>query len=165
MNKPQQRHPSLVPLSQDHHDGLLLAVRLQQGTRALQRLWSHDFFWQAEYVVMFYDDHLTSHFDAEEIVLFPVAQQYLEKDAKIVERLLYDHNEMRTLVNFFRAPRKNELEAKLKHFGKILEDHIRCEERELFPLCEKRFPSDLWKNIESQLSNYYPRKQHESNNQ
>ena len=56
-----KRHDSLVPLSREHHDGLLLAVRLQQGRAALPRLWSHDLVWQAEYVTRFFGEHLATN--------------------------------------------------------------------------------------------------------
>jgi hemerythrin-like domain-containing protein len=144
---------------------LLLAVRLQQGERALQRLWRHDFFWQAEYIVTFYHDLLASHFKAEEKVLFPIAQQYLTKDAKIIKQLLNEHEVMRSLVKYFRKPQEKELEAKLKYFGKILEQHIRYEERQFFPLCEEKIPPIGWQTIKERLDAFFLKKNDESKNQ
>ena len=76
-----KRHPAFVALSQEHHDGLLLATRLQQGTNALLRLWSHDLHWQSDYVVKFFDENLRQHFSVEEEIVFPVAGQYLPEHA------------------------------------------------------------------------------------
>lgn len=165
MTTPLKRHPALIPLSRDHHEGLLVAVRLQQGTNALLRLWSHDLLWQAEYVVMFFDEHLSRHFEEEEKILFPIAKAYLAEHQSIVDRLLNEHEEMRSMVERFREPEENQLSNQLKTFGKILEQHIRCEERELFPLCEKKIPADGWETIQTHLHQFHPAKRNESNNQ
>ena len=145
-----KRHPALVSLSHQHHDGLLLAHRLQQGTRALLRLWSHDLFWQAEFVTKQFDDELTHHFNAEENILFPAARCY-QIDEALVQRLIDDHAKMREYVAFFRSPEEKKLECNLTSFGKLLEDHIRCEEREFFPMCEEKIPEERWKELEGEL--------------
>lgn len=133
-----KRHAKLVVLSREHHDGLLLAVRLQQGEQALERLWSHDPLWQAAEVVRFFETHLTPHFADEENLLFPLAERYFE-DAAVVGRLRSEHDEMRHLAGALRTP-SGDVARMLKRFGEILEGHIRCEEREFFPACEERIP-------------------------
>jgi hemerythrin-like domain-containing protein len=146
-----ERHPALVSLSRDHHDGLLLAIRLQQGDRALLRLWSHDPFWQAKHVVQFYDEHLIRHFAEEEETLFPFAMNHLGEQSNIVDRLLGEHGQLTGLVRTLRTPGSKELPPLLREFGRILEGHIRCEERELFPLCERLIPKEVWRTIERKL--------------
>lgn len=131
-----KRHESLTPFSREHHEGLLLAVRLQQGKQALEQLWSHDPKWQAEYLVKFFDEHLEQHFDAEERFLFPYAEKTFGENARIVEWLKKEHADMKAEIEFFRNPDENSLEEHLKNFGFLLESHIRCEEREFFPLFE-----------------------------
>jgi len=137
-----KRHLSFVSLSHEHHDGLLLATRLQQGTNALLRLWSHDLHWQAEYIVKYFDEHLDQHFSIEEQIIFPVANQFLVEHSGIVQKLIDQHNEMRSMVELFRHPIKTKLQNTLPQFGKLLEEHIRIEERELFPLCEEYLPEE-----------------------
>ena len=90
-----KRHKALESLSHDHHDGLLLAVRLQQGDKALERLWSHDPLWQAEFVVRFFNDNLSQHFEEEERFVFPLAEKYFGDQIEIVHRLIKEHQEMR----------------------------------------------------------------------
>lgn len=148
-----KRHPTLVPLSRDHHDGLLLATRLQQGKRALLRLWSHDPLWQAQYIVQFYDEHLTKHFTEEEDILFPAVKPHLKQHSTIIERLLDEHKKMAEIVATLRKPTGTDLEQRLMEFGRLLENHIHCEERELFPLCEELLPEETWKNIENMMKN------------
>ncbi|MBI1803874.1 MAG: hemerythrin domain-containing protein [Ignavibacteriae bacterium] len=138
-----KRHDSFIPLSREHHDGLLLATRLQQGRNALLRLWSHDLSRQAEYVVRFFDEHLDNHFQTEETFIFPLAQKFFhEEQQPIIQQLLDEHNELRELADFLRNPDEKKLECTLTRFGEILERHIRAEERQLFPICEETFPAE-----------------------
>jgi len=150
-----KRHPAFVTLSQEHHDGLLLATRLQQGTNALLRLWSHDLHWQSEYVVKFFDDNLRQHFSVEEEIVFPAARQYLLEHSGMIQKLIDQHNDMRSIAESLSLPVEENLKNLLTQFGKILEAHIRIEEREFFPLCETRIPEEqiqaMGKRINEQL--------------
>lgn len=146
-----KRHNSFVPLSREHHESLLLAVRLQQGRRALLRLWSHDPHWQAQFVVKYFDDELAAHFDEEETVVFPAVWTFLT-DNTIIERLKVDHTEMREMVDFLRDPLEKKLECTLTRFGQLLESHIRMEEREFFPACEGVVPQDILHDIGRKLA-------------
>lgn len=139
-----KRHEGLAPLSREHHDGLLLAVRLQQGTSALLRLWSHDTAWQARYVTRFFDEHLAVHFSTEEEHLFPACAA-LPGLGDVVAELVREHEEMRSLAAGLRAPQDEaKRAASLLQFGTVLERHIRTEERVLFPRCEELLaPADL----------------------
>lgn len=137
-----KRHSSLIPLSREHHDGLLLATRLQQGKKALPRLWSHDLHWQAHYVVAFFDDHLDRHFRIEEEIVFPTAKKFLKDKSDTIAQLLDEHEEVKKLVESLRTPSLKNLEDALILFGQVLEKHIRTEEREFFPLCEEQIPTE-----------------------
>ena len=137
-----KRHQSFISLSREHHDGLLLATRLQQGRKALLRLWSHDLDWQAEFTIKFYDDYLAEHFRIEEETIFPVARQFIP-DSDLHSRLLQEHQEMRGMIISLRHPEEKKLECTLTRFGELLESHIRCEEREFFPLCEENIPENI----------------------
>lgn len=141
-----KRHPALVPFSRDHRDGFLLATRLQQDERALLRLWSHNPRWQAGYVLRFCDEHLTKHFREEEDILCPAIKRYIREHEKTLEQLLGGHTTIRALVRRFRNPAAAHLRQRLINFGKVLEDHIHCEERKLLPLCEKPDPEPAERN-------------------
>ena len=138
-----KRHPSLVPLSRDHHDGLMLALRLRQGTKAPLQDWLHDPAWQANYIIQFYKKHLVPHFNAEELVLFPVMKKHARGILKTIERLLEQHREMRERVQKFERADEKRLPKQLKEFGELLDKHIRIEEDVLFPIFEKSVPSDV----------------------
>ena len=138
-----KRHPSLIPLSRDHHDGLLLALRLRQGKKALLTDWSHDLHWQAKYVVEFYNKNLMRHFEAEEKVLFPAMKKHAKESLKTIEILLNQHEEMRRSVKAFERRDEESLQDDLRDFGKLLDEHIRIEEHQLFPAFEKSVPSNV----------------------
>jgi hemerythrin-like domain-containing protein len=142
-----KRHPSLVPLSRDHHDGLMLALRLRQGKKALLKDWSHDPAWQANYVVQFFRRHLVVHFEAEEKCLFPTMKKYSGESLTILETLLKQHEDMKARVERFKKPDTINLEDELKNFGDLLDRHIRIEEDDLFPLFEKSVPKEIAEDV------------------
>ena len=149
-----KRHRSFLTLSREHHDGLLLAARLQQGTRALTRMWSHDIHWQSEYVTRFFDEQLESHFQCEEQIVFPASMEHVPDQQLAVQTLLDQHRQMRSLVEYFRHPTGSVLASKLQEFGRILEQHIRIEEREFFPQCEAHIPEDVLRKMEVRMKKF-----------
>jgi hemerythrin-like domain-containing protein len=141
------RHPALVPLAREHHDALLLAVRLQQGRRALLRLWSHDPTVQAKILAGFYRSKLLRHFRAEENILFPLIDAHLRSLHALAETLRSDHLWFHAQVETIESAGSADLISLLSAFGKRLESHIRTEDRELF--CE--FERDASEEVLSQL--------------
>jgi len=150
-----KRHISIVPLARDHHEALLLAVRLQQGKQALLKLWSHDPEFQARHVVSFYDQHLTKHFNAEEQALFPLAAAHILQARDMVRKLIEDHKTIAQMVGRFRSGTPGSLEQELVSFGKLLEDHVRFEDRVLFPLIEQA-PNHVLNELQQAMARYYP---------
>jgi hemerythrin-like domain-containing protein len=150
-----KRHISIVPLARDHHEALLLAVRLQQGNQALLKIWSHDPDFQARNVVTFFDQHLAQHFRAEEEVLFPLAATHILQARDMVQKLIEDHKTLTLSVGRFRSGTAKSLEPELVAFGKLLEDHVRLEDRVLFPLVEQA-PETVLDELQQAMVRYYP---------
>lgn len=138
---PAKRHPSLIPLSHDHHHGLVLTFRLREGLPRSRKP-SDSLQEQAEDAVRFFHDNLAAHFRAEEEVLFPAIYACVPHAATMLDTLTAEHSEMRTQVANLAHAFSDEvsLQMKLKAFGDVLERHIRREERELFPLYEANIP-------------------------
>ena len=101
-----KRHAALVGLSQDHHHGLILARRCISE----QTTWEH--------VRATFAEELEPHFAIEEKLLLPAMG-----DDPLVERTLADHAQLRQRLRD---------EGELPEFGRLLQEHIRFEERELF---------------------------------
>lgn len=151
-----KRHESLIPLARDHYEGLLLAVRLQQGKNALERLWSHDPAWQANYVADFFDKHLRPHFAAEEQALFPLAKEHIKESVPLVDELIAQHRSMEQRVLRLKTPIETPLEQQLAEFGALLEDHIRKEDRILFPMFEEHASAELLQEALTKIHSFYP---------
>lgn len=138
-----KRHPSLVPLSREHHLALLLAFRLRQGLPRTHKSTDSPQE-QAKETVRFFQSNLTTHFRAEEEALFPLIRKTCPQAEPLLDALIAEHAEMRTRVEALEqtASDTTTLTAQLKAFGDLLERHVRSEERELFPMCEANLPED-----------------------
>jgi iron-sulfur cluster repair protein YtfE (RIC family) len=124
-----KRHPALVPLSRQHHDGLALGVFIERDLRGeadpavAERLRKQALdLWELE---------LRGHFEVEERVLFPAVRDAIQAP-RVVDELIREHAEMRTdFLALERAGTKH-LPERLRALRKRLVRHIRTEERVLF---------------------------------
>jgi hemerythrin-like domain-containing protein len=122
MAMPLKRHTALIPLSQDHHDGLLLVWKIKQGLKAGvegSRL--------IDYLNYFAKNHLEPHFLIEEELVF----SYLGKNDSMRMQAEQEHELLRSQIREFEES-ELEYEKKLTLFVQTLEGHIRFEERILF---------------------------------
>ncbi len=140
-----KRDESIVPLSREHHHALVLCLKIRRG---LQRC-SEDSNWlsmAASNVVRFFETDLASHFAAEEQVLFTSIEGQGEWD-KQVKNLLAEHDEIRRMVSQIRSAGAEDLPYLLARFAARLEQHIRKEENEIFPLYENMAALEIRKNV------------------
>ncbi len=130
---PMKRHPSLVPLSRDHHHGLVMARRLILGGPSTPRDdWPRAPEEQASRLIAFYESALRPHFEAEEAQVFPLAAERLADGPARVEALVAQHRMMTGMIEDLRADLRSGIEKRLAAFGELLRDHIHDEERILF---------------------------------
>ncbi|HNQ26695.1 MAG TPA: hemerythrin domain-containing protein [Aquaticitalea sp.] len=133
-NKPLKRHKALQPLSRDHHHGLLLSWKLRAGFKkniAIERM--------KTYADWFYDTHLEPHFEIEETHIFSL----LDEDNELVKRALAEHRRLRRLFKD-----KEHIDKSLALIEEELEQHIRFEERILFPEIQKEATEEQLQQIE-----------------
>ena len=129
------RHPSLVPLSHDHHHGLALALRCRkQALGQIKPMGAEGLRARAQEVLEFYRDNLVAHFKAEEEVLFPLMRDQVAGCGDMLDQLARDHEQLRRAMPQLEAGAG--LAKLIFDVGDLLERHIRKEERELFPLFE-----------------------------
>ena len=123
-----KRHAALVPLSHDHQHGLAAALGLRRATETSAPDARRDFlaFWQTEG---------QAHFQIEETVLLPAVADVLAPDHEAIRRVLSDHAEIRSRSQQIEGEERPPLDD-LHGLGGLVEQHIRFEERELFPLIE-----------------------------
>jgi hemerythrin-like domain-containing protein len=126
------RDRALVPLSQQHHNGLALCVLTDRSlqaddspdnaarlaTRALDR----------------YDLEIANHFAVEEEVVFPLIERELG-EYPILDELIAEHRHVERVVEQLRlAPEA----ATLRELTSVLRSHIRREESDLFEVIQQR---------------------------
>jgi hemerythrin-like domain-containing protein len=136
-----KRHPSLHPLSQHHHFALIQALAMRRAAEAPEGKRAAAVERQAEKFVGFWHKTGHVHFREEEEVLLPAYARHtrLDRDAGVM-RLLADHAEIRAAVQEFerRLAEKTSIEPEeIARVGKLLHDHVRLEENEVFPRIEK----------------------------
>ena len=96
---------------------------------------------QADKFVAFWHKTGIVHFREEEEVLLPAYARYarLDQDAAIM-RLLADHAEIRAAAQDFERRRAKKLPieaAAMARLAKLLHDHVRFEENDVFPRIER----------------------------
>ena len=135
-----KRHPSLVPLSHDHHNALALAIRCRK--HGLGQLKPGDPMAVKELAIEvknFFRQYLKPHFEAEEKVLFPLIKLHSSADGEsLIATLLRDHEQIGTTV--IALEKGSALSKTLFDLGDLLDRHIRQEERVLFPIFEQAVP-------------------------
>ncbi len=136
-----KRHPSLVPLSHDHHDILVIAQGLIRGRATAPRSdWPTDRRAQADRVLAFFTQTLQPHFAVEESDLFPLAARWLPARAELLNALRRDHDDLRGEILALPTRSAAELAACLPALGARLETHVRTEERVLFQAMQQAVP-------------------------
>ena len=155
-----KRHPGLVPLSRDHHHGLVMAERLVLGRSTNPRAdWPSDRAEQAARLIDFFESDLGPHFDAEEAHVFPVAARDVADGDRLVRALAQDHERMRAMVRALAAGEAGaaappDLDERLRAFGERLRRHIRIEERELFERMQAECSPETLREIETRLTEH-----------
>lgn len=119
-----KRHEALVQVSRDHHFGLLLCWKLKQGISkdiSVERM--------AKYIALFFSHNLDPHFAEEEETVFKI----LGESHPMIAEALAEHQSMREMVH-----RGFSSIAEVQDFRDLLENHIRREERQIFPEIERQ---------------------------
>jgi hemerythrin-like domain-containing protein len=145
MGKPLKRHPALIPLSQDHHFGLLLVWKIRQG---LEKRVKPDRITQ--YLDYYFTEHLEPHFLLEEEHIF----SFLAKNDLMRKEAEQQHVDLRAKVRTILEETGRPI-AELKEFAKELEAHIRFEERKLFQHMQVELMEDELSEMEEKVKSIH----------
>jgi hemerythrin-like domain-containing protein len=134
-----KRHVSLQPLSRDHYGGLVQAKHLTEAAdegpdERAAAIAEFTRAWQTE---------ISDHFEVEERLLLP----WLGDEAAEAARLREEHGALRALAQAVSVTEPDTLRT----LGNRLHDHIRWEERELFPLLERTLSEEQLRALETPL--------------
>lgn len=134
MAKPLKRHKALQPFSREHHHGLLLSWKIRNGFNknvSVDRI--------KTYADWFFENQLIPHFELEETHIFPL----LDPENDLIKRALAEHRRLKRLFND-----EKDVEKSLHKIEEELEQHIRFEERTLFPEIQKSATEEQLARIE-----------------
>ena len=118
-----KRVEALRPLSREHLVALIAAKKLRDATDPAEA---------TEAFLAFWRDDGRRHFRVEEEVLLPVWALHAEIDRPGVERMLAEHLAIRRSA--LRLATGEASLEELHELGRLLHDHVRFEERQLFPI-------------------------------
>ncbi len=126
-----QRSTELTPLSREHHQALALALRLRRCDADDVPVLRAD-------AGAFWRDEARAHFRAEEEIVLPAAAAHIPPDDPDVVRVLVEHVWLRQAFLGVADTAAGDLRA----LGALLHDHVRHEERVLFPRIEAALAPD-----------------------
>ncbi len=136
--KPIKRSEELTPLSREHHDGLLFVWKIRQGIKngtSLSVL--------SDYLSWYRENHLEPHFKEEEQILPSLIQS-----ENLRNQFQFEHASIRTLIE--KSILTPEIDT-MEKLANTVNDHIRFEERVLFPHVEEVTDPKLLKNVTQNL--------------
>lgn len=126
-----KRHPALHSLSSEHHQALVLALRISKAAGKVEETSA-----LLASVPPFFHAQLAPHFAAEERELFPALNA--AGHGALVARTVAEHEEMRALLRQIEAEdgsvdtKVDTKAAALQAFGALLKAHVQFEEKALF---------------------------------
>ncbi|MFC0015175.1 MULTISPECIES: hemerythrin domain-containing protein [Allobacillus] len=134
-----KRHEGLIPLSHHHHHALVVSKSLKEiGTGKSDKTYKVIL----RELIDFWEKDGNEHFRDEEEVLIPLYLRFEnEPDIDLIKKVLYQHAEIRGMIAAIRNNQQADHEQ-LNLLGYLLEEHVRLEERELFPIIEKAVPDN-----------------------
>ena len=154
-----KRNKSLQPLSRDHFQVLTLVQRI---TNELKEDSSSSVTDIIDHVHGFWQKQLIPHFEAEEEFLLPALATKVSADDPLIERTLSDHRNIKAIQQNFENPiSAEEGDRLLREFAELLHDHIRFEERELFPAVEEHLTSDALESLGVSIEKSHVTPEHE----
>jgi iron-sulfur cluster repair protein YtfE (RIC family) len=144
-----RRHKSIVNLSRDHHQGLILAQLIKKNAPRYNNL-PHTLEGKVEYTLNAFRMDLLPHFKKEEEILFPFVKGIDNELGEVINQLLNEHKKITDLI--IKLKKNNNKEDILDELGNLLTQHIRKEERELFEKVQEILTDEELENLDALLN-------------
>ncbi len=138
-----KRHEAIIPLSQDHHQALRLAVAIRKKA-ANMRLAKKPLEEKVKETIETYERELVPHFEHEEELLFPVCKGRDKELDELIEKVLDEHKKIKYAAEHLR---EGDVEENLDKFGEMLNNHVRLEERQVFQKIQEVVPKEELDNL------------------
>lgn len=143
-----KRDQNLVCLSREHHDGLVMALRISREVPEADLATLDSLYGD---LLEFWQSGLLRHFRAENECLLARLIRHTPIEDKLVTRTHNDHLKMEALMADMRDD-PGTRRVSLELFGEVLRQHIRWEEETLFSAVEQRFRKDEMSALGGELS-------------
>lgn len=144
-----KRHESLIPLSKQHHNALILAQLIKKDAPRYNGL-PTTLEGKREYTLNKFRDHLVPHFEAEELILIPFILGSDKEVDEISQKVINQHKQISDLVEEIR--KQKDVEINLDRLGNLISEHVRLEERDLFQKIQNVFSENQLEKLAQQLS-------------
>ncbi|WP_456377292.1 hemerythrin domain-containing protein [Thiolapillus sp.] len=138
-----KRSQELSTLSREHHQSLRLANNCLNTAATGDR---EKCIALCQHILSIFDEDLDHHFHKEEASIFSITATMQGRIHDLGVKLAEEHQQMRTMATRMQLGDCDKLAA----FGRLLKDHTRLEERELFPLVEEQFSSRQLEQVKEQ---------------
>ena len=142
-----KRDEALAPLSRDHHASLILAQLLKRNAPVYNGL-PTGVQQKATYAMEQFNLNIKKHFLLEEEMLDKVKNINTEIDT-IAAEIIIEHQQLTAL--FQSLAQTNEQENIMDILATSLQQHIRKEERVLFPLLQQHCSAAIMQDIDALL--------------
>jgi len=143
-----KRHPAFIPLSQDHHQGLLLAQLIKKDAPDYNGL-PKDLIGKMNYAKEVYNNALIQHFRDEEELVFPFLKGKNQEVDNLISEILIEHILLKEKI--LSLNENSHLIHQLDEIGNILDEHIRKEERILFEKAPSILSEEELLNIQNKF--------------
>lgn len=138
-----KRHETLIPFSREHHEALILAQLLKRTGHVYNGLPASTE-GKIEYAMNFFNKHLLHHMAGEE-KLFEEIRHKTVIVAMIADDIIAEHTVLKYC--FSNLQKTEDKEAALRKLGRLIELHVRKEERILFPMIQTHCTATLENNL------------------
>lgn len=143
MPSPIKRHEAIAPLSRHHHHVLVMSLKISKlgltpsldEVKALQ-----------EEIKSLWETGGQAHFREEEEILLPAYARYAPINQQVIIEMLLEHVEIRSLMSAIDQKQGNVIED-IRKLGIMLEQHVRKEERVVFPMIEAALPEEVLQEL------------------
>ncbi|MCK6605213.1 MAG: hemerythrin domain-containing protein [Ignavibacteriaceae bacterium] len=142
---PLKRHTNLAPLSRDHMKGLFLS-RYAQKNAPPYKNFPVDTPSKTAIIIDGFVNELLPHFRREEDILLPFIKEFAPGLVELADEIFAGHKLLEVLAEKMKSdPGSADL---LDEFGRVLEGHIRKEERILFEKLQEEAGEEKMKGLE-----------------
>ena len=143
MPSPIKRHEAIAPLSRHHHHVLVMSLKIgklgltpsQDEVQVLR-----------EEIKSLWETGGQAHFREEEEILLPAYARYAPINQQVIIEMLLEHVEIRSLMSAIDQEQGDVIED-IRKLGIMLEQHVRKEERAIFPLIEAALPEEVLQQL------------------